>query len=145
MKVRLVCLAILAVASRLIGIVLLQTPLETLQGFGGFLVVVKNYNAAFSVNWPVWIFWPLVILIISYIIWQAFVLWQKKNPEFFIWGLIAIGAINNLIDRLQYGAVIDYLRVGWWPVFNLADSMIVIGVILLVWKQIKIKKRSDNF
>lgn len=141
MRARLIWLGVLAVISRLATIWLLSLPLEALERFGGFLVVVKNYNAAFSVNWPVWIFWPLVIVIIGYIILQASGLWRKKNPESFFWGLIAVGALNNVIDRLQYGAVIDYLRIGWWPVFNLADSMVVIGVILLVIKHLFDKKK----
>jgi signal peptidase II len=47
-------------------------------------------------------------------------------------GLIVGGALGNLIDRVIYGPVIDFISVGWFPVFNLADSAIVCGGILLV-------------
>ncbi len=47
-------------------------------------------------------------------------------------GLILGGAIGNLIDRVRLGYVVDFIDLGWWPVFNLADSSIVIGVALLV-------------
>lgn len=49
-------------------------------------------------------------------------------------GLILGGAIGNLIDRLRYGLVVDFLDFRFWPVFNLADSAIVIGAFLLVWE-----------
>lgn len=46
-------------------------------------------------------------------------------------GLIVGGAIGNIIDRIRAGSVVDFISVGWWPVFNLADSAITIGVIAL--------------
>ena len=52
-------------------------------------------------------------------------------------GLVLGGAIGNVIDRLRFGAVYDFLyfHVGdwYWPAFNLADSAITVGVVLLVW------------
>ena len=48
-------------------------------------------------------------------------------------GLQIGGAIGNLCDRLHQGWVTDFLDVGPWPVFNIADSSIVIGLILLCW------------
>jgi signal peptidase II len=47
-------------------------------------------------------------------------------------GLILGGAVGNLIDRLRFGYVIDFIDLRWWPVFNVADSSIVVGVCLLV-------------
>ena len=47
-------------------------------------------------------------------------------------GLLLGGAVGNLIDRLRFGTVVDFIDVGWWPIFNLADSSIVVGVTLLV-------------
>jgi len=46
--------------------------------------------------------------------------------------LIIGGAVGNLIDRIAYGNVIDFIDLGFWPVFNIADSSITIGSILLV-------------
>ena len=43
------------------------------------------------------------------------------------------GAIGNLIDRLRLGYVVDFLNFYVWPVFNVADSSITIGAILLAW------------
>ncbi len=47
-------------------------------------------------------------------------------------GLQLGGALGNLIDRLRTGAVVDFIDVGAWPIFNLADSSIVVGMALLV-------------
>lgn len=51
------------------------------------------------------------------------------------WALALIlgGAVGNLIDRIRFGHVIDFLDVRVWPVFNLADSAITIGVAWLIW------------
>jgi signal peptidase II len=60
---------------------------------------------------------------------------QAKPP---LWHTLAIGAIvggalGNLVDRVRLGHVIDFLSVGPWPNFNLADSAITLGVLVLIW------------
>ncbi len=58
---------------------------------------------------------------------------QKSNIKVKIGsGLIVGGAIGNLIDRILYKGVIDFIDLGFWPSFNIADSAISIGVILLI-------------
>lgn len=47
-------------------------------------------------------------------------------------GLIIGGALGNVVDRLRLGYVIDFIQVGWWPVFNVADSAICVGAALLL-------------
>ncbi len=47
-------------------------------------------------------------------------------------GAIVGGAIGNIADRFHYGYVVDFIDLRWWPVFNVADSCITIGVALLV-------------
>jgi signal peptidase II len=54
------------------------------------------------------------------------------------------GAIGNLVDRIQYGHVVDFVSVGRFPVFNIADACITVGVVVLligVWVQ---EKREKN-
>ena len=48
-------------------------------------------------------------------------------------GLQLGGALGNLLDRLQQGYVTDFLDVGAWPIFNVADSAISVGMVLMVW------------
>jgi signal peptidase II len=54
--------------------------------------------------------------------------------------LIAGGSLGNLIDRLRFGYVVDFLDFRVWPVFNIADSAITVGVILVLWKTLNVKK-----
>ncbi len=54
------------------------------------------------------------------------------------WSMILGGALGNLVDRMARapgfptGEVVDFVKVGWWPTFNLADSAITLGAVLLV-------------
>ena len=49
-------------------------------------------------------------------------------------GLVLGGAAGNLLDRVWFGPVIDFLDFRIWPVFNVADSCITIGITMLVWQ-----------
>lgn len=60
----------------------------------------------------------------------------KKNQKQFLQNLLAIsltlaGVISNLIDRISSGYVIDYINTGFWPVFNIADIFITLGLFIL--------------
>ena len=48
-------------------------------------------------------------------------------------GLVLGGAVANLVDRVIGGTVVDFLDVGWWPTFNLADVFLSAGCVLLAW------------
>jgi signal peptidase II len=61
---------------------------------------------------------------------------QQARPPF--WQTMAIGgiaggAVGNLLDRFRLGYVIDFLSVGPWPNFNVADSAITMGILVLIW------------
>jgi signal peptidase II len=60
---------------------------------------------------------------------------QARHP---LWHTLAIGgiaggALGNLVDRVRLGHVIDFVSVGPWPNFNVADSAITVGVLILIW------------
>ena len=77
-------------------------------------------------------FWrPLLIAII--LIWRALKSNRYSKTYTIALSLILAGALGNLIDRLLYGYVIDFLDFRVWPVFNVADSAITIGAVILGW------------
>lgn len=59
-------------------------------------------------------------------------------------GMIVGGAVGNIVDRLRLGYVVDFVAVGTWPKFNLADSMISIGVVVLIASSINDERVHKN-
>ena len=106
------------------------------------LTYVHNTGAAFSFlsdagGWQRWFFAGLAVIISSVmVVWLA-KLKQHETLLAVALSLVLGGAIGNLIDRLAYGYVIDFLDVyyqSWhWPAFNIADSLIVVGIGVLVF------------
>ncbi len=79
-----------------------------------------------------------LFIVISLVIILGIIFFERKKvikslKERFCLGLILGGALGNLIDRLRFGFVIDFLDFRIWPVFNLADSGVCIGGILMVF------------
>ena len=120
-----------------------MTLYERLPLIDGFFDLTLAYNpgAAFSFladagGWQRWFF-----TILSTVVTLILVVWLKRLPAHekitaVALALIIGGAIGNLIDRIAYGHVIDFLLVYYqqwsWPAFNVADSAISIGVILML-------------
>ena len=97
------------------------------------LVYSQNTGVAFSLFQGLpWLFTITSILITS----GALLAYALYLPNRVPWvqaamGLLAGGAIGNIADRLRLGYVVDFIAVGWWPVFNLADSAVSAGVTML--------------
>ncbi len=116
------------------------------------LTYVHNTGAAFSFlseagGWQRWFFAGLAILISAVIaVWLAR-LKQHETLLAIALSLVLGGAIGNLIDRLAYGYVIDFLDVyygNWhWPAFNIADSAITLGVMLMLAESFGLGKSED--
>jgi signal peptidase II len=85
----------------------------------------------------------LVILLIIY-----YILKSKSQNMFTVVSLTLIfaGAVGNLIDRVRFGAVVDfldfYIRSWHWPAFNVADSAISLGAVLMIWGMIIQRKEE---
>jgi signal peptidase II len=54
------------------------------------------------------------------------------------------GAVGNLVDRVANGEVVDFIKVSHWPAFNVADSCITIGVLLLLWTMTRVAPEPSN-
>jgi signal peptidase II len=105
------------------------------------LVLVYNSGAAFSflaeaAGWQRGFFIAIALIAST---WIVYLLRKYPHQRLFALALslVLAGAIGNLIDRIAIGAVVDFLdfhAFGWhWPAFNVADSAITCGAVLLVW------------
>ncbi len=114
------------------------------------LVLWHNTGAAFSFlsdfgGLQRWLF-SIIALVAS--VWIVMLLRKHAQQTLFALGLSLIlgGALGNLIDRIAYGHVIDFLLFHWdahiFPAFNLADSAITCGAGLLIWDSFTEKKHG---
>ncbi|MGD8385342.1 MAG: signal peptidase II [Lysobacterales bacterium] len=115
------------------------------------LTLAHNYGAAFSFlssagGWQRWFFTVLASAVTLVLI-----VWLLRLPAAdrltgLALSLVIGGAIGNLIDRIQNGYVVDFIDVYYrdahWPAFNLADSAITCGVILLLVSGLLLSKKS---
>ena len=98
------------------------------------LTFVKNNGVAFGMFQGIPHFFTLTSIVISI---GALLFYRFQLPNNRPWiqvsvGMIVGGAIGNIIDRIRYGYVVDFVHVSWFPgIFNLADSAITIGVLML--------------
>jgi len=117
----------------------LYRPLELTSWLN--LTLAHNYGAAFSFlsdagGWQRWLFTLLAAAVTL-----VLVVWLFRLPAHDRWtggalSLLIGGALGNLIDRINHGYVVDFIDVFYrdshWPAFNLADSAITCGVVLLL-------------
>ena len=113
------------------------------------LVLVHNRGASFGIfsDAPGWASIALIVFAILISIALAIWMWQVHETLLAVaLALVIGGAVGNVIDRIRFGAVVDFLDfhvAGWhWPAFNIADSAITIGVILLILDSLK--SRPEN-
>ena len=109
------------------------------------LVLAYNKGAAFSFlaaegGWQRYLFSAIAVAAAVFII---YLLKRHAGQRLFCWALALVlgGAIGNLIDRVAYGHVIDFLDfhiAGWhWPAFNVADSAICIGAVMFIIDELR--------
>jgi signal peptidase II len=117
------------------SLVVAQVPYGTEVSLFGHLVGITNVHnsgAAFG-------FAPAgagFFLIASVVVAVGLVVYVARNPgtqwTYAVLGLIMGGTLGNGYDRIVYGTVTDFINFHFWPVFNVADSAISIGVVLLL-------------
>ena len=105
---------------------------------------LQNTGAAFSFLAGGGMMQKSFLLVVSILVSIWIVIWTQRTPSIYrqkLLGqfLLLSGAVGNLIDRAQYGFVIDFIDVHvnnfYWPVFNIADSLIFVGVALLIFER----------
>lgn len=110
------------------------------------ITLIHNRGAAFGIlknQTPLFIFTSIFAIILIYIS-----LRNGHNKRLSLYSVsltfILAGAIGNLIDRVFFGYVIDFLDFRVWPVFNIADSAITVGAILLGWSIFKARSKNAS-
>lgn len=108
------------------------------------LTYVRNTGAAFSL----FVGFSSYLVIIGLVVAAAVVYFHYKGPKtnyYMQVGLAFVlgGSLGNLVDRVFRGYVIDYIDIMIWPVFNLADIMINVGVILIAYKLFAEEEKKD--
>jgi signal peptidase II len=115
------------------------------------LVRAHNTGAAFSFlhdasGWQRWFFVALGVAAAVFIVWML----RRHGGQLLFCSALALilgGAVGNVIDRLMHGYVVDFIQVhhsGWFfPAFNVADSAITLGAILLVLDELRRVRRGS--
>ena len=130
-----------------------RPPIEIFSWFD--LQLVYNKGAAFGMlseagGWQTYLFTVVAIVVCAGLIYYIGRLKANEFQVVIAFSLILGGAVGNLIDRLYQGYVVDFIHwyyQDWhWPNFNIADSAITIGAVLLVmdavgWRLLKVRER----
>ena len=130
---------------------------ESFVVIGGFLNItyVRNPGAAFSFLAdapPVFRFvFFVTVTVLAIILVLTYIARSKIEEPFmtFALSLILSGAVGNLIDRVRFGEVVDFIDVyigsHHWPAFNVADSAISVGAVILLLEMLRgIKRQNDS-
>jgi signal peptidase II len=118
------------------------------------LVYVMNPGAAFgflanmSETFRYVFFIGITLVVILCIIYYIVKSKQQNMLMVISLALIFAGAVGNLIDRVRFGAVVDFLDVyigtAHWPAFNVADSAISVGAMLMIWEMIMKREKTHS-
>jgi signal peptidase II len=110
-----------------------------------YLTYVQNTGAAFGLfKGRQAVFIVMAVLIIAWIAWELRVNRPSGRLVQWSYGLMLGGAAGNLIDRVRFGYVIDFLDLRVWPVFNIGDSAITVGVSLLLLHALRRRHRTPD-
>lgn len=127
-----------------------QLPIEVTSFFN--IVLVYNRGISFGMlgQHPEWM--PILLTVATSAIVLVLAVWLARAPEkpvVMALGMVIGGAVGNIIDRIRVGAVVDFLDfhvAGYhWPAFNLADSAIFLGVVILLMNSIVSRPKESTY
>ena len=100
-----------------------------IRKYDWFYVINPGSAFSFGSQWPwfEWVVWGTFLALIWYF-------YSRKMPRHvpMAWALLISGGASNLIDRIFFSGVIDYIKIWQFPIFNLADVLITLGVVLII-------------
>lgn len=115
---------------------------------GVALTYVRNTGAAFSLladasaRWRRPFFYAVTLLACAAAVWMLRTIERRDRLSRLALGLVVGGALGNFVDRWRLGEVVDFVEVGvrgiyTWPIFNVADSAVCVGIGLLLWRALR--------
>lgn len=119
-------------------------PVPAFSGLN--IIATSNTGMAFSIGQgaALWLLVGIALVISAWLFW--WLLRARKHVEAIGLGLVIGGALSNVLDRLRFGAVRDFIDLYWrghhWPAFNLADAAIVTGLALVILFHQEPKRRA---
>lgn len=111
------------------------------------LTYIENTGAAFSIlEGQMWFFYIITVLVIGFVLYYMAVEARDDKPLGIILSIVLAGTIGNFIDRLINQAVIDMIKLEFvdFAIFNVADSFLTIGVILLLAYTLYQERKAKN-
>ncbi len=107
------------------------------------LRLYKNFNLIFNISLPEVLMYGLISLILAVLVWLLIKNYRQKNIFLvFSLSLIIAGAMSNLVDRLNFGFVVDFISFFDYSVFNLSDVYIFGGVGLIFIREFFLKNKE---
>jgi signal peptidase II len=132
---------LLSLAGKWLADAWLHAYVPVLGGFAGF-TYTTNPGIAFSITFAPFLQTPLILAALGILTYVAFrsaaTRWSRIG-----FGMIIGGALGNVADRVRDGVVTDFIQVGTFPVFNVADSCITVGVAVLIIEMVLQKISGD--
>jgi|SRR3989344_5273126 len=114
------------------------------------MILVAHKSTSFVCNeqGPFGIALPIIILLglgCGIGIWLIFQWWQEAYFVYeWSWTFMIAGGLANLLERAHFGCIMDYITVPYFPVFNIADILLTMGVLGIVIKSVKRKNKKDD-
>ena len=111
------------------------------------LTYIQNTGAAFSIlEGQMWFFYIITILVMGFLLYYMVVEARNDKPLGIILSIVLAGTIGNFIDRLINQSVIDMIKLEFidFAIFNVADSFLTIGVILLLLYTVYQERKTNN-
>jgi len=102
--------------------------ISTINPYGGFSVAIPGINIALVT----------LLALAAFVVLLFFV--DRKAIRTIAFSLVLAGTLSNLTDRILHSGVVDFINLKIWPTFNLADSAIVIGIGLLILRELRRKE-----
>lgn len=96
-------------------------------------ILHKNPGMSFDIPISIWIIAPLTVCVCVWLLWISHKHWQHNTTISTAANVVVIGAIGNLADRLINGFTTDYILLFGRSAINLADILIITGILALLW------------